>query len=81
MTTVSGIRTVGEQDPEKRNSPVTDENDDLDYDLHENVGEHTHCHFNDIAYPHGTFVRSGGSLLRCDRGVWLVSVSDDIDSP
>lgn len=72
---------VGDQDPELHNSPIADDNDDVDYDLHEKVPGHSSCQFNDISYPHGTFVSSGSTLLRCDRGVWIVSGSSDPDNP
>ena len=72
---------VGDQDPELHNSPIADENDDVDYDLHEEVPGHSSCQFNDKNYPHGTFVCSGSTLLRCDRGVWIVSGSSDPDNP
>ena len=81
MAASGGVEQVGDQDPEKRNSPVADENDEMEYDLHENVRGLSSCFFNDNSYPDGSFVRSGVTLLRCDRGVWVVAGSSDPDNP
>jgi hypothetical protein len=80
MAAPGGMEHVGDQDPEKRNSPVTDENDELEYDLHESVEGLSSCFFNDKSYPDGSFVHSGVTLLRCDRGVWVVVGSSDSDN-
>jgi hypothetical protein len=81
MTNPMGVEQVGDQDPEMQNSPIADENDDLEYDLHENVSGTASCFFNDKSYPDGSFVRSGSTLLRCDRGVWVVAGGSDPDNP
>lgn len=72
---------VGDQDPERGNSPITGEGDDIDYDLHENVSGLSSCLFNDVEYPDGSYVRSGPRLLRCDKGVWVTAGSSDPDNP
>ena len=73
---------VGDQDPELNSSPVQDENDEqIDYDLHENVTEAGFCLFNGQQFSHGSFVCSGSTLLRCDRGVWIVSGTCDPENP
>lgn len=81
MTTPGNTEQVGDQDPEMQNSPIADENDDLEYDLHENVSGLSSCIFNDKTYAHGSIVRSGSTLLRCDRGVWVVAGGSDPDNP
>ena len=81
MTDPGGTEQVGDQDPEMHNSPIADESDDVDYDLHEEVPGESSCYFNDKSYPHGTFVCSGSTLLRCDRGVWITSGGSDPDNP
>ncbi len=81
MTTPGNTEQVGDQDPEMQNSPIADENDDLEYDLHENVSGLASCIFNDKTYAHGSIVRSGSTLLRCDRGVWVVAGGSDPDNP
>jgi hypothetical protein len=62
---------VGAPDPERRTSPIFDDDDEeaplLDLELESGV-----CYFNDVAYPIGQFVRSGSEVLRCEgRGVWV----------
>ena len=81
MTEPGGVEQVGDQDPELRNSPIADESDDVDYDLHEEIEGLTSCLFNGESYPDGAFVCSGSALLRCDRGVWIASGSCDPDHP
>jgi hypothetical protein len=81
MTEQGGTEQVGDQDPELHNSPIANESDDVDYDLHEEVSGLSSCLFNDKKYANGTFVRSGDTLLRCDRGVWIVSGGSDPDNP
>ncbi len=81
MTRQGRIEQVGDQDPEMRNSPIADENDDLEYDLHESVGELPFCFFNGERYADGSCVRSGSTLLRCDSGVWLVTGNSDPENP
>ena len=81
MNKPDGPEYVGDQDPELRNSPIADENDEFEYDVHENVSGLSSCFFNDKEYSHGSFVRSGSALLRCDRGVWVVAGSGDPDNP
>jgi hypothetical protein len=67
---VQHIPQVGAPDPELRNSPILDEDDDeLPTELEVETGV---CYFNSVAYPLGTYVRSGSELLHCEeRGVWV----------
>ena len=81
MTAPSGTEQVGDQDPQMQNSPIADEYDDLEYDPHEDVRGLPSCFFNDKSYPDGAFVRSGATLLRCDRGVWVAAGNSDPDNP
>lgn len=60
---------VGAADPERKTSPILDEEEELSLDLELETGV---CHFNDVAYPIGQYVRSGSELLHCEeRGVWV----------
>ncbi len=62
---------VGAADPELNTSPIFDEDDmdDLSLDLELEAGV---CYFNGKAYPLGSYVESGGEILRCEeRGVWV----------
>ena len=82
MNEPGGVEQVGEQDPELQNSPIVDESeDDVEYDLHEQLAEHSFCFFNNQRFPNGAYVSSGTIRLRCDRGVWVVSGSSDPDNP
>jgi hypothetical protein len=63
------VPQVGAPDPEKKTSPILDEDEESapDWDVEAGV-----CYFNDVAYPVGTFVRSGSEVLHCEgRGVWV----------
>lgn len=61
---------LGAPDPERRNSPIFDEDaEELSLDLELETGT---CYFNDQAFPLGQYVSSGNELLRCaERGVWV----------
>ncbi len=67
---VQHIPQVGAPDPERRNSPILDEEDEeLATEIEVETGV---CYFNDQEYPLGSYVRSGDELLRCEeRGVWV----------
>ncbi|MGW8310990.1 MAG: hypothetical protein ACWGNB_07990 [Thiogranum sp.] len=62
---------VGAPDPEAKNSPIFDEDDNeylsLDLEL-----EAAACYFNGTPYRIGDYVCSGTELLRCEeKGVWV----------
>jgi hypothetical protein len=60
---------VGAPDPELKNSPIIDEDEEPSLDLELEAGT---CYFNNVAYPIGQDLRSGSELLRCEeRGVWV----------
>lgn len=60
---------VGAPDPERKCSPIIDDEEDLTLDLELEAGV---CYFNDTSYPIGSYVMSGDEVLRCeDRGVWV----------
>ncbi len=65
------VPQVGAPDPELKNSPIFEREDDempsLDLELEEGV-----CYFNNVRYRLGQYVRSGSELLKCaERGVWV----------
>jgi hypothetical protein len=64
------IAQVGAPDPELRNSPILDDDDEeFPTELEVETGV---CYFNGIAYALGTYVLSGSELLHCEeRGVWV----------
>ncbi len=71
MTKHIDVKEVGAPDPERKNSPIfDDENQEYEYeDLELETGV---CYFNDVAYPIGAYVSSGDELLHCmERGVWV----------
>lgn len=60
---------VGAPDPEKRTSPILDEDEEFEADLELETGA---CYFNGQSYPIGSYVTSGSELLHCERrGVWV----------
>jgi hypothetical protein len=63
------VPQVGAPDPEHKNSPIVDEEEELSLDLELESGV---CYFNGVAYPIGQFVRTGSELLQCEeRGIWV----------
>ncbi len=75
------VSQVGAPDPELKNSPIAQEGDEeFEVLKHEEPGEPL-CFFNGKSYPHGTYVCSGDSLLRCDYGIWIRVGSCDTDNP
>jgi len=70
---ISHLPDVGAPDPEKKTSPIFDEDEgeaeefSLDLELESGV-----CYYNGVAYPIGQWVRSGSELLHCEeRGLWV----------
>jgi hypothetical protein len=60
---------VGAPDPERKTSPIIDDEEELSLDLELEAGV---CYFNDVPYSIGTYVTSGDELLHCEeRGVWV----------
>lgn len=60
---------VGAPDPEKRTSPILDEDEEFSLDLELETGV---CYFNGQTYPIGSYVASGSELLHCEeRGLWV----------
>lgn len=60
---------VGAADPEKRTSPMLDDDEEF---LPELAAETGVCYFNDEAYSVGAFVLSGPELLQCEEGgLWV----------
>jgi hypothetical protein len=64
------IPQVGAPDPELRNSPIIDDEDEeLPTEVDVETGA---CYFNGVTYPLGSYVLSGNELLHCmERGVWV----------
>jgi hypothetical protein len=59
---------LGAPDPELKNSPIVDEDEEPSLDLQPETGV---CYFHDVAYSLGQYVLSGSELLRCtDRGAF-----------
>jgi hypothetical protein len=71
---VNIARQVGTPDAALRNSPICELGDD-----DPTAGEaglkpgETTCFFNGEAFPQGTEVESGSSVLRCERGRWIAA--------
>jgi hypothetical protein len=77
VTVNNETRQVGAQDPELKNSPVAWETEEDTETLRASVPGEPICYFNDLAYTHGTVVRSGTALLRCDHGLWVPAGAGD----
>jgi hypothetical protein len=72
---------LGSQDPERRNSPIADETDEDVEVLRQEIPPGPVCYFNDKPYSDGTIVKSGTTLLRCDKGLWISAGPSDADNP
>jgi hypothetical protein len=60
---------VGAPDPQKRTSPILDEEQESPLNLEVETGA---CYFNGQAYPIGAYVLSGPELLHCEEhGLWV----------
>ena len=70
------IKDLGAPDPELKNSPISDESDEefevLRQELEENV-----CYFNAQSFADGAYIQSGGTYLRCDKGIWVQTGPDE----
>jgi len=63
---------VGAADPERRTSPIQSDPEQSFELLREQVGdEAAGCYFNDQQYAEGSYVLSGSTYLRCERGIWV----------
>lgn len=82
MPTKITVIQVGAPDPEARNSPIVDEDEELFSSASGEYGEAQSCYFNARAYPIGQLVCAGrGELLRCESGAWVRDGSCDPDHP
>jgi hypothetical protein len=76
-TDQDSIANLGAQDPERKNSPVAWESDEDSEALRQEIPEIPVCHFNDESFSHGTVIKSGTVLLRCDHGIWIQARQSD----
>lgn len=72
---------VGDQDPERKNSPIAADSDEETVLLRSEIPEGAVCYFNDESFSQGALVQSGSLMLRCDSGVWVPVGSSDPDNP
>ena len=72
---------VGAQDPELRNSPIAEEEDEETDVVRQQLPGAAACYFNGTEYAHGNYVVSGSQVLRCHYGVWMDSGSADERNP
>ncbi len=71
------IPQVGAQDPELRNSPIAEEEDEDTDVVRQQVPGEPVCYYNGTEYRDGEFVLSGSQLLKCSYGVWVDEGSGD----
>ena len=73
------IRDVGAPDPTEKNSPIAWEGSvETQFLRQESPGEPV-CYFNNEAFAQGAVVKTGTSILRCDRGIWVEAGSAETD--
>jgi hypothetical protein len=75
------IPQVGAQDPELRNSPIAEEEDEDTDTVRQQVPGEPVCWYNGGEYRHGDYVASGSQVLRCAYGVWVEAGSTDPRNP
>jgi hypothetical protein len=75
------IPQVGAQDPQLKNSPIAEEEDEDTDVVRQQVPGEPVCYFNAKAYENGSYVASGPQLLRCTYGIWVDSGSSDPGNP
>ena len=75
------IPDVGAQDPTEKNSPVAWEGSIETQFLRQEAPGTPVCFFNNESYTHGALVKSGTSILRCDRGLWVEAGPADAMNP
>ena len=64
------IKSLGTPDPELKNSPIVEEYDEDSDVLRQEIDEGV-CYFNGREPCDGTYLRSGDTYLRCDKGCWV----------
>ena len=57
--------------PDLKNSPIIGEFDDEREMIDPEIPEERVCYFNDQIFMHGSHIKSGTVVLKCDRGVWV----------
>ena len=63
---------VGAPDPDLKTSPILEEYDEDAPVMVQEFDDLPVCWYNGASYPSGSMVRSGdGSLLRCEKGIWV----------
>lgn len=67
---------LGAQDPELKNSPIAWETDEDTEALRESIAGDALCYYNGSVFADGELVRSGATVLRCDRGIWVPEAGD-----
>lgn len=72
---------VGAQDPELRNSPIAEEEDEETDVVRQQLPGAAACWYNGTEYDHGSYVVSGSQVLKCHYGVWIDSGSADPRNP
>jgi hypothetical protein len=72
---------VGAQDPELRNSPIAEEEDEETDVVRQQQPGASVCWYNGTEYPNGAYVTSGSEVLRCSYGVWIDAGSADPRNP
>jgi hypothetical protein len=68
-------------DPELRNSPIAQEQDEEADTVTQQVPGQPVCYFNGRPFENGRYISSGGQVLRCHYGVWIDAGSADPDNP
>jgi len=70
------IKELGAPDPELKNSPISAESDE-DFDVLRQEVDEGVCYFNGKEIADGAYIQSGGTYLRCDKGIWVPSGPDE----
>lgn len=62
---------VGAPLPELENSPIISDIDEEQELIDPEIPEERMCYYSGESYPHGTYIKTGVVVLKCDRGAWV----------
>ena len=77
MTYSKNLIDVGAPVPDMKTSPIFLDMEDERQIIEAEIPEERVCYFNDKSYPHDTYIKSTGTILRCDRGAWVEADTEE----
>ena len=81
MTEMKHIQDVGAPDPELKNSPIAEENDEESDVIRQEMPGEPVCYFNNQSFETGSYIKTGTSVLKCVYGIWEQAGPADPENP